>query len=751
MVRREARPLDLLEACKIMAECSVQYEHEPLKGAMRGVVTTLLAHIESQCRASVQYLLQGLGSTCEGRDLQFEKLWSLHKLGRRSYVAKEWILELGGPAVIASALAAYPDFDELREEGMWLIHDISGVTGVAEMINHGSPAVQAAAVWVVSDRAKIHCDLERESGNEWHEAVDLVAFLHTVLARPQSGQTTVEVLRGCCTALRSLISAQPIRGTLFLQRSGCETLVNTLRTAHASGQNGQELLAATARLVAVIAEGNLQATRQLCQHGILEALVGEGLGALHSTAAQDVMWVIGQLSGALSVVQAIVKVASPPLSSHSVLAVHGGLAVLAEIVWQPSDEACETFPHIAPTLLNVAQAYRGKSGAEGTFALALKSLGGVLCSLSARAGPGRWNVVDEGVNLLAESVGHVDTSVVQEAVESLGRIAMAAPAWQGHLKNLMGALSNRLRVPATEWRLKKYLFWATAAIAGIPAVVLEMQAQQSCPKVQDAAICSIIDLLDDNLDGEFSLTSTAASAAHARDHVLDAMTVVLEAMRLHVSFLPVQYRGCHALGLLQGLMQSGVEVPDKVLDTVLGALWRHPLDFRVVRGVCFSLRAFLEPRRGVGGAEPDGSTVGRTVVMLRAKGASPGVQQIVEHFSKPPREGETVDEELFDTLEDALYVLTHLDGVSETVQVLVSSGPDAELLRASGLKALFELGRFFPELFVGPVADEVAAAAEILQTDNRNAGINVTTQRHAELLKGLVWSASQPRFPRVCS
>ena len=40
-------------------------------------------------------------------------------------------------------------------------------------------------------------------------------------------------------------------------------------------------------------------------------------------------------------------------------------------------------------------------------------------------------------------------------------------------------------------------------------------------------------------------------------------TIVIEAIRLRVSFLPVQYRGCHALGLLQGLTQSGVEVPDK--------------------------------------------------------------------------------------------------------------------------------------------------------------------------------------------
>jgi len=751
---------DLLAACTVLAECSQQFEHEPLKGAMRGAVDMLLAHIECQCRASVEFLLSGLGTSCEPRDVQFDKLWSLRKLGRRSQAANRWILELGGPALIASAVAAHPDYDELKEEAIWLIHDIGGLEAVSEMLSHSSPAVQAAAIWVVYDRAKDRCEQERKKGEEWMEGGRLVILLLDVMSRARSGHVSVEVLWGCCSVLRTLIFTQPCRRNLFLAQGGSEAVLHSLRKGHGAGKDGVELLVAAARLVSVVAEGHLQATQQLCSLGVLQALVGDGLAALHTKAAEDVLWVIGQMSGVSSVVEAMRQASMSPTS------LHGGLAVLSEIAWKHVDEVqLATYPQLAPILLQIATACErlnvpkdsGKRSHDD-LPLALKSLGGVLHGLAPHVGPGAWSVLDDGVALLGQALGQTsDAIVVQAAAESIGRIAMASHSWQSHLRNLLGTLSSRLRTPTTgNGRMKKYLFWATAAIAGVPAVVHEMQAQKDSAKIQDAALCSMIDLLDENLDGSFSLIcperGVAASLVNQGDqaHVLVAMGVVVEAMRSHCAFLPVQFRGSRALGLLHGLMPGVAEVAPEVMDVVLGALWRHPLEPKVAHGSCSALRTFLEPRRkSDGSVGSDGGVVGRAVDMMRSRGAEASLRQVTQNFRAPKRESDA--EYLFDTLENAIFVLCFLDGISETVHTLVAGEGASAHLRASGLKALFELARTFPELFPAPKAAEVAQIAAQLQ---KGATGGVDVQQHAELLNGLLSRIVQQQgltTPLVCA
>merc|ERR1719207_431894 len=96
------------------------------------------------------------------------------------------------------------------------------------------------------------------------------------------------------------------------------------------------------------------------------------------------------------------------------------------------------------------------------------------------------------------------------AVESLGRLALTTKAWHEGL-NKCGAvevLSTQIRGWYGNRRLLKYCFWAAAALRGLPFVVAELQAHlQSAPMV-DAAFCTVIDILDDDLEGEWILTGT---------------------------------------------------------------------------------------------------------------------------------------------------------------------------------------------------------------------------------------------------
>jgi len=722
---------DILAALGALAECSAQLEHEPLKGTMGQATVSLLAHIEGRCRESVEFLLRGLGASGELADVQFDKLWTLHVMGKRSEATKRWILELGGAGAIAAAMAACPTHEQLMQEGIWFIYDLGGLAGVAELLRHSSTAVAAAAAWVIYDLAA------KDGSDDWPEAGSILLLLLEVLRNcpPSVTPEHSEVRWSCISAARRLVARQPGRGRLFLSNGGGEVVVATLCAASGAGRLGDNLLVSAAQLVGTLADGSDQAVQQLRQVGVLEALVRYGLAVLGS-ATQDVMWALGQLGGVSVVVEAMKHTAS------SLSSIQGGLAVLSEIAWNPSDEIKEHYLEAAAPLLSLARCCETDGAPAEDLARSLKGLGGVIHGLAPHIVPGAWQVADDSMALLMGAMSpNRDEAIVQAAAETLGRIAVDAPAWRRTLRQGISVLTERLRTPTEGGRrLQKYLFWAAAAIAGLPAVLQEMRLQQRSPTVQDAAICSIIDILDDNLEGDFALSGTEeASDARQGAYAPEAIAVVVEAMRLHRSFVPVQFRGAYSLGLLHGLLPIGAPVPEEAIDAVLNALWRHPLDLNVTGGVCSALRSFLEPRSGrdsQGGAAVSGGVVARVAEGLRARDAEPGLCQALENFA------DKAEEEGLKLLEDAAYALGLVSGVPSVVQILAASETSAGALRASGLKALFELGRCFPELVAPSVAD-VVAVTEMLASGNGPCELEI--RRHAELLRGMLYSMAQQR------
>jgi len=411
-----------------------------------------------------------------------------------------------------------------------------------------------------------------------------------------------------------------------------------------------------------------------------------------------------------------------------------GLSVLAELLWQPSEENHRTLVQVAPAVLALAQTCLTMDVPAADFALAMKSLGGVLHTLAPHVNPGTWEVADRGMQMLAEAVNR-EATIAQEAVECLGKIAAMTPAWRRPLEGTLGIICQRIRSPmqaGDRGRLKKYLFWAMAAIAGLPAVIIEMRSQQQNPAVQDAAICAIIDIFDDNLDGEFCLKGEKDDGQVVTSQVQEAMVGVVEAMRQHLSCLPVQYRGAHALGVLFGLLPEGSEVPPEVIEVVLAAWWRNPTNVRVGSGVCTAFRAFLSPTRGCGT-----SAIAGALSILRAQDVAPSLRHALQNApDSSGSDGDNEDER--NLLEGAAYALGLLEGPEAVLEILYASPLSSAA--ASGLKALCELGRAFPELFPAAIAAKVVSASEELALTN---GTDADVRCHGELLRGLMRSMGQ--------
>lgn len=720
-------PADILAALGALAECSARLEHEPLKGAMGQATVALFSHIEGRCRESVAFLLAGLGSPAEAPEMQQDKLWTLRTMVRRSSITKRWILESDGLKAVAAAMATHPGHEELMTEGVWLVHDLCDVEGVAELLKHSSLAVQATAGWALRDLVKERRVAGTASAEDWPEARGAVLALAGALRPLPVTRETSEVRWACCDALRRFVHREMTLASLLLAHGGGETALASICVAQSFGtaEEGQNLLAAGAQLVSALVDGSDQAVQQLKHLGALEVLARSN--SSWDGSAEEVIWALGQIGGVGVVADAL----SQPHCAQSWL--HGGLVALAELAWSPSDDELSSYAQIAPQVLQLAQAYTvpGAASAEDT-SNAVRAVGGFTLRLVQKAAPGAWNVTDSCVALLMKSLGpESEEPTVQAAAESLGRIAVEAPAWRGTLKAAMGTLSHWLRSPeGGDHRVQKYLFWAAAAIAGLPAVIQEMRARSDMSSVQDAAICSIIDILDDDLDGDFSLSATGEAAdAKQGAHVPEAVAVIVEAMRLHRAFAPVQSRGSHALGLLYKL-RPDQESSFAAMDATLAALWRHPHDERVAAGACSAIRAFLEPGRGA----TSSAVAGAAADALRARGAGQSLKDVLqEHLEAVEKEGSEVPE----MLEDASYALGLLEGVHSVLKALVTTGPKAVVLRGASLKALFELGRCFPGLLAPPVAGEILAMLEAFSKEEGGAPL----QRHAELLRGLI---SQP-------
>jgi len=536
----------------------------------------------------------------------------------------------------------------------------------------------------------------------------------------------VRLLWACSSALKMLIEAHPCRGGLFIQHGGDEAVFRALSAGQAAGADGESLLVAIMQLITSLVDGNAFVAQRLRSLGALDGLVTCGL-RLPGKVTNETMWTLGQVGGVLAVLQVMSQ------ASDSQGAVASGLAAIAKLAWLPLEDSLQQqFPQAAEALLGLARNVMAEQPAQDVVVHTLQALGGVLHVLTPHVAPGSWSVADDSVALLVKAVGPSNHEhLAQAAVASLGHIAAQAPAWRKPLQAVLADLGNRMRSPCEDedsMKDQKCMFWAAVVIAGLPVVVGEMRSQPSLPHVQHAALSAIIDTLE----------ASSENDGIEPKHVPDTIGAVTEAMRVHRTHVPVQWSGCYALGLLHAALPLAEDVPADAVDCVLSALRCHPEEYVVASCAFAALRSFLEPRSG-----RESSTcsvvVARLMTGLRTRDVKGAILRALEKFLA------TTDGKL---LEDALYALGMVEGVPAVLQVLANSDGMQVLLRSSGLKALFELGRTYPDSLAPPRNGEVHAVANAIALEasaasNSEGTGNAASEtldvlRNAELVRGML-------------
>jgi len=157
-------------------------------------------------------------------------------------------------------------------------------------------------------------------------------------------------------------------------------------------------------------------------------------------------------------------------------------------------------------------------------------------------------------------------------------------------------------------------------------------------------------------------------------------------------------------------------VPADVTTAILVAMRLHASDVSVMRDAACALRALLETSLQFQ------STYESLSQALRKEGAHTTVASALMDFAE-------ANEPML--MEDAVVVLSLLDGIESSLKALLKAGPG--LVRTNGVKALFELGRLQPARLHASVNDVANAVRRMLEESPGE----VELERHVELLSGL--------------
>ncbi|CAJ1441235.1 unnamed protein product [Effrenium voratum] len=385
----------------------------------------------------------------------------------------------------------------------------------------------------------------------------------------------------------------------------------------------------------------------------------------------------------------------------------------------------------------------------------VKALGCTLVALTPHAPPGHVPEVDRGVQALiaqllrqtgvnAPSADEEDSwwrdgdgysspvGAAQAAAEAIGRMALTSSQWRPVLcKCAMQALISWIRSGVEDRKFHKYLFWAAAAMSGMPFVASELKLHISNVSAVDAALCTIIDILDEDIDGEYTL----AGADRGEAEMPSLLALVVEAMKVHSSAPEVQARGAACVGLLVPYvpLASLQTVAPAAIVAVLNGARRFPRRTDVVSGASAALRSLCEMCR-----RRRDASLEALVATLRQENAADCVEQAFCSFARYT--------DCTELLEDAAAVAAQLSGVEALLERL-SQEPATSQLRVAGLKALFEEGRLDLDFFSRHAASAAIKVCEqmVMEASQYNSEKDPseppidTTRLHevASLLSGL--------------
>jgi len=711
---------------KELAKLSVRLSHEQLQHAAAQIVLEALQALEGYARRCIHMCIQVL-QTDIAAELAADAAWILHKLTQRFDVTRDWLREADGLAIVRHAMVHFSEHENTVQCTVGILYNLDGLGGLIRLLGAGlDPTatarlpqnVVASTVWAVYS-------LVKEEECYGSDKAPLLRLIVQLLAAEGSctDLKATEVQRACCSAICAIVDGDARLGDLLIELGGLTLLLGHMRHHAAIRAHGEQpgdqgdcavdaskLICACVNTLASIAKGSPRHAELMRQDGALEVLaqlasgVSGGDASLQAQREREfeaVMWALGYLGGISTVLQAMLHAQS----SQGVL--QGGLDVVAELANQCTlPQEVSLLPEVLHALLRLLH----QMTASGLHAGFRKNCFAAICStiigMAPHANPGQVPDLDHAVRGLLEVQTRelsedVDVEIAELSLESLGRLILLRTTWQRHLHscNAEAIFSQRIRSSRPHRRLLKYAFWASAALAGLPFVCRELEAQLRSPDTIDAAFCTIIDILDDDLEGDWVLQEAERCD---RQMVPSVLRLIADAMDGYLADAVLQSRGCHCIGLLVTLAPPGTNL-ERAMLSVFTAVRRHPKSSCVVRDSFFAFYALLEH-----GAVLDG---GVQVMARRA---------LEDHGSATNA----------DLIEEAVMVLCALAGVGETLGVLVDAGPG--VIRTVGVKAIGECLRRQPRLLQEQASFVPAVMALAAESSEDEA-----LQQHAALLIGL--------------
>jgi hypothetical protein len=697
----------VIKALQTLVDCSAALENEPLKQQVCHHKDTILQQAESYCRKTVGFLVESLpvDNAMDVRvangALAYDLVWTLHLMAKCSKVAKQWVKDAGIMASIPRVMTSFQEHKQLLEEGTWITYCLNGLGGVAELIANGSSCMklQESAAWAVHSLANKQRGADDPGSIEWLEADVLVRVLLDALSAPNA---TIDLSTICCKTLRLLTHQHADRSNLFLQQGGGAATIKALRVggaAIATGDDqGRKLLMAAARLMTSLVDGNTPAVAALLEQGALVALVESGLGqGGDDLVLYDALWALGEIGGPYAILEVMQRRTNDEHVRKKCLAVY------AKMLWKLQDVDVEQQRPILETLVKLTEHYlkvrtccTDSTGDQSASHLSaqkncVEALGGVLNSLSSHAWLGSFLPACEGVRLLIQATGtDYNERVARSAASSLGHMAASSAAWKqsliahGQFISILGQrILHQQKSEKDDIGHQRCFCWVATIIGGLPVVTEVMTSKISSPTLQQAAICALIDILEDN--------SECAMAINV-DQVHQTMEALSMTMSQHRARAPVQYKAIHALGLLHNVSPPSHHLPAVVLEGVLGALKTHPTEYKVARAVCRALRLFLSPRVGAD-RESSHVAIRRAIEVLQGQRCGDVVGKLLGDWSQ------ATDKELF---VDAAFVLGLVQGPHIPLRQLEKSKPEFYIVRAGLIKGLFELVQSFNDILQPP-------------------------------------------------
>eukprot|EP00929_Paragymnodinium_shiwhaense_P055372 TRINITY_DN27741_c0_g1_i1.p1 TRINITY_DN27741_c0_g1~~TRINITY_DN27741_c0_g1_i1.p1 ORF type:complete len:738 (-),score=168.50 TRINITY_DN27741_c0_g1_i1:62-2275(-) len=704
-----------------LGKIAPKISHEQLREQAALATLTGLRLLEDHAKSCVQLLVRALYEP-ESAALAQDAAWVLNKLVRLSDAAMSWAQEAKGAEAMMHCLTRFgrqdsQPSDSLPVCGGWTVFYLGGLAGLVRLLEKHAEFGDSMLIdllWVVHDVVR---DNRNKDIAPTPESVELLQSAVFLMKSPRG--ETAGIIRACCAVCDICCYQEPEMAKRLAAMDALPSIMKALTIATQAGAEGNDLALSCISCLAALADADSSQKQALCQAGFPRALAAYAANGHGLRAEERALHALGGMAGIRAVVEAMQQAENLPC------VVRGALQFVTETAGGLQEQSDLTLlPDILQMLLDFQERLNGAQcndpeEKEDMQQNVQKAICSVMCGLAPHLDPGQLPVFDGAVLKLINGLNrpHIEEWSIAGTLEMIGRVALAQPKWIEVFKQqgVLSLLLNKVDALGGHKKLMKYHFWMLGALAGLPVVIETLQHQMQHAERVDAALCTIIDILDEDVEGEWVLASHATRCKEGE--VPGCINIVCEGIGKHQENHLVACRGCHCLGLLTPLAPAG-SVPPRAVGVACQCGWQHRDNASVLRDVAFALRAYFNslPSCQLEAAKQLCVDHGASALMAHALSYFGGFGNMC------------------DMLEDAVFVLSMVASVPDAVRTFMESHEAA--VHAAGAKALFELGRQRRELLAPHAADVVTATRMLAEKNHSDEAF----RRNAELLIGLCMS-----------